>query len=73
MGGGLVAWDQLALLTPLPLVLLANLAERQSGRQIDPVEGDLHKQIRPIPGGERGGAPPRVKRGTITPGWAGFD
>jgi len=54
-----VAWDQvLTLLAPLPVVLLANLAERPSDRAVRPGGGELDV-------GD-------VKRGTIAPGWVGF-
>ena len=54
-----VAWDQvLSLLAPLPVVLLANLAEREAN--LAEREANL---------GERAGD---VKRGTIASGWVGF-
>src|SRR2546428_9952459 len=54
-----VAWDQvLTLLAPLPVVLLANLAERRPSPE-------------PTAGGERASVGD-VKRGTIAAGGVGF-
>src|SRR5207237_5940831 len=67
-----VAWDQiLTLLAPVPLALLANLAER-GPHGWEQSDGPLPALRAPSPREVGRESASDVKRGTIPPGWVGF-